>query len=204
MAEIEDRRVPRGFQAIAKQPVTFATTAERDVVWPSSVVQDGWWCYITATDELLLRANGAWVTVWTSASGVLAPTGAWTDYTPTLTQSATVTKTVSYARYRKVGRKVDVAMLLSVTGTGTAGQEIVVGLPPFTPVQTNNQSAGVGDVFDSSAVLDYFAVVAIGSSTFKLFPTSVNGVTALGGAAFTAALANGDAIRATFSYESTT
>src|SRR6476659_5653960 len=53
--------------------------------------------YETDTD-LLYIYNGGWVRFGAS--------GAWTSWTPTLVQSSAVTKTVTYAKYEKIGRKV--------------------------------------------------------------------------------------------------
>lgn len=57
------------------------------------------------------------------------PSGQWTGYTPTVTQGVTVSKSVTYARYMKVGRKVTVQVYLAITSSGTAGSAINVSLP---------------------------------------------------------------------------
>jgi hypothetical protein len=81
---------------------------------------EGQFIYETDTD-LVYVYNGGWV----QFGGV----GAWTSYTPTLTQSATVTKTVNYAKYFKIGRMCQVTVSLTVTGAGTATNAITIGLP---------------------------------------------------------------------------
>ena len=57
--------------------------------------------------------------------------GAWTSYTPTLSQGAStnITKTVTAARYLKVGRMVAIYVRLAITGAGTGANEIRVSLP---------------------------------------------------------------------------
>lgn len=57
--------------------------------------------------------------------------GAWTSYTPTFTQSATISKTVNYAKYTRVGRTVICSASLTATSAGTGGADhnVVVGLP---------------------------------------------------------------------------
>ncbi len=54
---------------------------------------------------------------------------AWTSYTPTLTQSGAVTKTVNYAKYIQMGKTVIVHLAVTCTGAGTAANAITVGLP---------------------------------------------------------------------------
>jgi hypothetical protein len=54
---------------------------------------------------------------------------AWESYTPTLTQSSTVTKTVTYAKYTQINKLCIVNVRLDVTGAGTAANSVVVGLP---------------------------------------------------------------------------
>lgn len=117
---------------------------------------------------------------------------AWTDYTPILAQSATVTKTVEYARFTKVGRLTAVQLSLSVTGTGTAGNAVRIGMPANTP---NFRGIGVGAIFDSSASLWYQGIALW--DTDSVFRIQASGVAnALGISAFTAALASGDVITA--------
>lgn len=125
--------------------------------------------------------------------------GAWTSYTPTLTQGATVTKTVTYAKYQRIGRTIHFAVDLSVTGSGTGGNDILIGLP--VAATTSNYDIGSGFVYDSSAVAGYAALVEIFATTgFKLRAmTAAAGF--LGSATFTAALASGDLLRFSGTYE---
>ena len=55
--------------------------------------------------------------------------GAWTTWTPTLTQSGTVTATVTSAVYGRWGRLIVGQFRLSVTGTGTGSNAVTVSLP---------------------------------------------------------------------------
>jgi hypothetical protein len=58
-------------------------------------------------------------------------TGAWTAFTPTLTQSAGVAVTVANARYMILAGKTAIVQIqLAVTGSGTAGSAIVLGSIP--------------------------------------------------------------------------
>ena len=125
----------------------------------------------------------------------------WTSYTPTLTQSATVTKTVTYAKYMKVGRLVTVNLQLACTSSGTAANAVVVGLP-LAAAATASGVWGTGVVFDASANLNYGGIAAPQSTTtFALLPTSADSNNYLGAAVFTAALASGDIVLASLHYE---
>jgi len=74
---------------------------------------------------------------------------AWVDYTPTLTQGVAVTKTVSNARYCQIQKAVFITVRLIVTGAGTAGQGVAVGLP--IAARTGNSTiSGIMTVYDAS------------------------------------------------------
>lgn len=125
--------------------------------------------------------------------------GTWTDWTPTLDQNGAVTKTVTYAAYVRIGRTVIASMVLSVTGTGNAGQAVTVGLPPIAPRELV-VAAGTAYLLDSSAGTRYAGTNRIISTGFQMIPdASTSGV--LGTNGFTAALASGDVIAATLIYE---
>ena len=55
---------------------------------------------------------------------------AWTSYTPVLKQgSTTVSATVTYAKYKQIGKTVFLTVKLVSTGTGSAGGRIAVSAP---------------------------------------------------------------------------
>jgi hypothetical protein len=72
----------------------------------------------------------------------------WVDYTPTLTQSATVTKTINHARYCQIQKLIVVEIFLTCTSAGTAGNGVRVGLP----IASKNSGAqlGSGLIYDAS------------------------------------------------------
>jgi hypothetical protein len=153
--------------------------------------------YETDTNLLYVYDGSGWVRFGAS--------GGWTTYTPTLTQSAAVTKTVTYAKYEKVGRMVSVSWLLDVTGTGTAANAVTVSLP-FTAA-TSLLMGGSGMIYDSSANTIYPGLISLASTTTASYidaTTTTGAGQALGNVTFTAALASGDAIRGSITYESTT
>lgn len=135
----------------------------------------------------------------------LYPGQHWTPYTPALTQSGAVAATVNYARYTRLGMTVMAQGELAVTGTGTASNSVLVDLPPVPAVQpTSGFLLGIGVVIDSSAAQAWKGAAEIsGASPTKMnfLPTNGADATPLGTSSFTAALANGDVVRWSISYE---
>lgn len=126
----------------------------------------------------------------------------WTAYTPTLTQSVTVTKTVTYAKYMKVGRLVVAQVYLAITSAGTASNNIVIGLP-VTAAGPTFLNVGTGWIVNGG--LRYKGTVELASTTTVfLRPTNTTTTGVLGGDTLTAALAAGNEINLTATYESAT
>lgn len=127
------------------------------------------------------------------------PDTAWTSYTPTLTQSATVTKTVTYAKYQRIGRTIHVAVSLAITGAGTTGNAILAGLPV-----TAAALAGVTGVFRYfDAGNTNYAGATVGASTTTVqFYVSENGNAMGVNPAFGAA--NTDVLQFYVTYEAAT
>lgn len=129
--------------------------------------------------------------------------GAWTTWTPTLTQSGAVTKTVTRASYARIGRTIIGNLLLSCTGAGTAANPILVGFP-VAAVGSNNVPVGSGAVYDSSVLTMYPGVAVFNSSTtMGIFGRTTAGAL-LGQGDMTAALASGDQVFISFMYEAVT
>lgn len=152
--------------------------------------------YETDTDREYVYDGSAWVE--------MGRPGVWTDFTPTLTQSGTVTKTVTRGRYMRSGRWITASAYLSVTGSGSGSNAVVVGLP-VAAVDLGGLHIGVGLIFDASASTSYRALVSIRSGTsgasIQLEPTHVTTADVLGVTGFTAALASGDVITYSVQYE---
>lgn len=131
---------------------------------------------------------------------VLSKLGGWTSYTPTLTQSATVSKTVNYAKYRKVGKTVIGNVSLACTSAGTAGNAILIGMPVVAAYATN-QVVGSGYVLDAS--VGFYAGILLASTTsvFSLLNPAAGAANVLGISGMSAALASGDSISVAFHYE---
>lgn len=130
--------------------------------------------------------------------------GAWTTYTPTLTQSATPTKTVTYASYARLGRTIIGSCRLAVTSAGTAGNQVVIGLPVAAAASVAG-SIGSGFVTDASAgPLVYVGMVFLNTTTTAVIYGGGGVASALGVTQFAAALASGDAVSIQFCYEAAT
>lgn len=163
---------------------------------PSSPFE-GMEIYETDTDKVLIYSGTGWATI--------AYIGALDTYTPTLVQGASsnIAKTLTYCRYRKLGRVVKVWILLTVTGSGSASAAVTLSLP-FTAAQAGNIDVGVGHIFDASASGSYPGRAVLNTTTtVALQPTNVTTGNYLGVTQFTAALANTDSIDLSFEYEAT-
>jgi hypothetical protein len=70
------------------------------------------------------------------------PATAWTSYTPVLKQgSTTVSATVTYAKYKQIGKTVFLTVKLVSTGTGSAGGRIGISAPTgFVPTLDSLES----------------------------------------------------------------
>ena len=112
---------------------------------------------------------------------VLAKLGAWSTYTPTWTQSATITKTTVRNEYVKLGRFVSGVVQLSASSAGTASNAIKV-TTPVTAKWASNQPIGVGYHYQGTTNVPI--LVYLDSTTTFSFLYSGN----LGGAYGTAAI----------------
>lgn len=123
--------------------------------------------------------------------------GAWTDWTPTITQSVSVTRTITRAKYFKVGRMVTIMADLTVTSSGTAANSVVIGGLPFTAAYASFQRIGTAGIFDASAGDNLTGITLFNgtNNTFAFLSTRANGF--LGAVA----VANGDNISFSGTYE---
>lgn len=132
--------------------------------------------------------------------GDYVPMNAWETYAPTLTQSGTVTHTVTQARFVRVGRIIHVDVRLVVTGSGTASNAVTITLP--VTAARANAMCGAGLVFDASATANHRATVETRTTTtVHLNPTAVTTADVLGVAGFTAGLASSDVVAFCATYE---
>lgn len=169
----------------------FADSTARDAAITAPV--DGMLAYLTGTNSLSSYDGSAWC-----STGPMS--GAMLTYTPTLTQSGAVTKTVTASGYVRLGRMVWGYVDLACTGSGTGANPVVIGLP-ITAALSTGVIGGIGYINDASASTVYVGAPTLSSTTtFSMYGTGgVSGV--LGAAQFTAALVSTDVVRASFMYQ---
>lgn len=159
----------------------------------------GWLpAHVETIDSVAPDSNGNRV-----LSGTYAPlSGAWTAYTPTLTQSGAVTKTVDRAKWVQIGKTVHVHVFLTVTGTGTANSTVTVSLP--VNLLLAGITVGAGRLYDDSAGAVYRGVV-VGDGTTAIRieggNTTAGGGLGASGHPFAAALAVNDVVDFSATYE---
>jgi len=156
--------------------------------------------YETDTKNTRVYNGSTW------ASFIAPAAGAATTWTPTITQSGSVTCTVTRAVYQRIGRWIKGNAYLTVTGTGTANNVITIGGLPFTGA-AGQVIVGQSVIVDISASTNYAGLVAMPTTTtFSFVPCAVvsaintyDGLTASNG--FSAALASTDIVAFSFEYE---
>lgn len=127
---------------------------------------------------------------------------AWNTYTPAIVQSGTVTKTTNYAAYWRGGRKISVNVLCTMTGSGTSSNIVTVSLP--VTAKTGSVAFGSGYIYDASTGIYYPGIAYLATASTIAFIDSTQSSTSptLGAAGFTAALASGDIVNFSMTYES--
>jgi len=126
--------------------------------------------------------------------------GAWTSYTPTLSQSGDRTATVNYASYCKINKLCFVNVDLTCTTTGSAGNAIGVTIP-FTAA-SNQDAVGFGIFYDDSATDVRLLSVKTGTTSVSFF--AEDSTTLVLGATPSVALGNGDVVSFSIMYETST
>lgn len=162
-----------------------------------SDIYEGQLIYETDTDAFKAHNGSAWEQVLTL--------GAWTSWTPTITQSAAVTITINRARYTKIGRTVHLQAKITMASTGTASNAIAIGGIPIAPAASaaDQLMSGMGYLYDTSATASFSGPIYMGAAaTFNVVDedaTTANNL--LGVSGFTAALASGDLLWIDCTYE---
>jgi hypothetical protein len=147
--------------------------------------------------------NGAALTETDINTYLMGEGGAWTTWTPTITQGGGVTCTVTRASQARYGRTIVATAFLTVTGAGTAGSLVTLSLPVTAAYGTG--VIGSGAISDLSAARTYPGLASLESTTsFSFLGTSTVSVDirlGIATSAFTVALANTDQISFTVTYE---
>jgi len=124
--------------------------------------------------------------------------GAWTAFTPVITQSGGVTCTVTYGKYARAGRLITFNFYLTVTGSGTSSNPVTVSLP-VTAAATNGVN-GAGWIYDESVTTRYSGVWTGSSTSVVALVHDASGANTWGNAP-TTALASGDLVVGSIIYE---
>lgn len=164
---------------------------------------EGMVIYETDTDKLMIYTGAAWIEFGQSG---------WTDVLAAnigFTQSGSVSKTVTYAAWRRAGRMIRWQGLVACTGAGTAGNAVTVSVPVGgnirTAAATQSRPIGTFIIYDASVGggTSYCGLaIPATASTIQAIDTSI-GVTNVMGIAggFTVALASGDQVSWNVEYE---
>ncbi len=116
------------------------------------------------------------------------------NWTPTVVQGVTVTKTVTYGRYWMAGKRVWAECYLAITSSGTAATSVTVSLP-VTAATSTNLLIGNGLFYDASATTLTPLYPTITSTAVASFLLS--GVSSF----LTTQMASGDQLRLALFYE---
>lgn len=136
--------------------------------------------------------------------------GAWSTFTPTLTENSSVPGfTVTRASYSRVGKTADVSVLLSLTSTGAVGSAgtIIVGALPLAPAANMvNGAVAVGSFLYQRVGTQLYKGVCVFSSsnTVNFVSDSTAGnITSYLGATPSFVVANTDTLGLNLHYETT-
>ena len=130
---------------------------------------EGQQIYETDTDKTLVWNGSAWLYLSTPQTTEIG--GAWVSYTPTITQGATLTKTIDYAKYTQINKLVVCHIMCSITSAGTAANILAASLP-ITPANVDQPYFGCNGsatFYDASAATPYVLGVHIGASSIANF-----------------------------------
>jgi hypothetical protein len=178
---------------VRDQVITQCTSGTR----PATPVE-GQHIHETDTD-LLYCYNG---TGWEQVGGI----GGWTTFTPQIDQGATtnIAKTVNYSKWTRGPRRmITWTFDLTMTGAGTAGSVVTLTLP-VAAASTSSCRGGGGYVFDTSTSTPYGgAWGAYASTTLIRFRGDWSGAGSWGSAP-SIALAAGDELNGSITYEAAT
>ena len=123
-----------------------------------------------------------------------------TSWTPTITQSGTVTKTVNYATYQRSGSWVSIVAGMTMTGAGTAANAIIVGNLPIAIANFTSGLTPIGTGLIQDISVAAYQGFCIPVSTTSFATVSVVTTSSIG-AAPSFALASGDIVTFTIHYQ---
>jgi len=124
------------------------------------------------------------------------------NFTPTIIQSVTVSRTITSCTFQYSGDYIEGEFLFLITGSGTNTHAITIGTPTPSFLLNAGEEVGTGYIFDaSSGTRIPFQLVASGGR-FLVGDATQGAGNAFGqaGTAFAQGLVNGDAITGRFKY----
>jgi hypothetical protein len=120
--------------------------------------------------------------------------GRWVDWTPTVTQSGSVTFTITFCRYIVQDNVVNIRGRLAITSAGTGNNNIVIGAGPAAIAPANAQNIMGGIRVTDTGTADYVGALLWNSSTQLVGQVHSTGATTFIGVNPNFALASGDII----------
>jgi hypothetical protein len=132
---------------------------------------------------------------------VVRKRGPWIAFTPTVTQGVAITTTVTFAAYALLDNVAHVQMRLVLGSAGTAGADVVVGLPVAArrTDASGLADAGGGVFFDASVpTFRVLRAQAVSTTTVKFFSDAASDFF---GANPAITIANGDIVTLNLMYE---
>ena len=126
--------------------------------------------------------------------------GAWTSWTPTITQGASsnIAKTVTYAKYARYGRTIHFVFALSPTASGTSGSPVTITLP--ATAASASGVIGAGWLYDTSTTTRYAGAWTSTSTSVVALIHDAGGLSPWGTAP-SLAIASGDSVWGQIAYE---
>lgn len=177
------------FNSVASQVIITCTSSTRP-----GAPTEGMTIYETDTDKIYVRDGSSnWVEVMRL--------GAWTTYTPAVTQVSALSTSGSQFAYCRIGGKTIVATgAITITQTGTAGNKITIGLPlPAATRYTSDQHAlGSAHYLDSGTTNYQGALMWDSSTTGNIITNTAASALGVG---VSIATGNGDTIGYAITYE---
>ena len=124
-----------------------------------------------------MAAFGSFVAGQVLTAAELNAAGTGQDFTPSGTQSATITKTVNFARYCQFNKLVFGSVKMTATSAGTANNKVLVGLP--VAASSNNFIMGSMNYYDVSGGRGYMNTLNLSvlyetSTTVAFSPANVD------------------------------
>lgn len=158
-------------------------------------------------DPFSLSMNDGWAAEVAAAVAAVAlvNVGAWTTWTPVVTQSVGVAVTVTHARYVRLGRLILFTYRLVATGTGTAANIVTISSP--VTASLTEAVTGVGHLYDASTTSLYPFILGLNSATtmtMTLMKENATSWTIGNSASFSAAVTTNDVINAVGLFEAAT